>query len=81
MNSISLPDDIENWPTSWKMIDVIQGVEVRQLSLDTFEIRNASHITQINREGFNLYRTSHKDFERWIDENLIESYEREPHAG
>lgn len=66
--------------TPWKMIDCIQEVEVRQLAPDVFHLRNASHIVQVNSEGFNLYRTSTKEFEKWIDENLIESYPRDPNG-
>jgi hypothetical protein len=62
------------------MIDSIQGVEVQQLSSDSYQLRNATHLVQVNSEGFNLYRTSTKEFEKWIDENLIESYPRDPNG-
>lgn len=65
-----------DWPTNWHMIDSIQGVEVKQIHPNHFVLRNASHEVNLDKEGFNVYRTSHKDFEKFLDENLVESLPR-----
>jgi hypothetical protein len=68
----------EDWPTTWKMIDCIQGVEVKQIHPNHFVLRNATHEVTLTRYGFNLYRTGTKDFEKFLDEFLIQSVPRTP---
>ena len=67
-----------DFPSEWHMIDAVHQVEVKQLDSDTFVLRSPTHEVAVTAEGFNLYRTSGKDFETWMDENLVESVERPP---
>ncbi len=64
--------DTPNISSDWHVIDAITGIEARQISFDTFQIKSSSHILTLNREGFNLYREGPTDaFEKWLDENHI----------
>jgi hypothetical protein len=69
------------FPTEWRHIDIILDVECRQVNVDTFELRSASHTLTISRVGFDLYRDStiagQVIFENWLDKNGILPVPRE----
>ena len=44
------------FPTEWHVIDSIAGIECRQTSEETYQLRSSSHIITVNQEGFDLYR-------------------------
>lgn len=46
----------ESLPTKWRPIDAVTGVEVRQTTEDTYELRSAVYFLILNKEGFDLYR-------------------------
>jgi hypothetical protein len=46
------------FPTAWRSLDLETGVECRQLSLETFELRSEYSVIILDVEGFNLYRES-----------------------
>lgn len=71
---IQISDASESWPTDWHIINVITGVEARQISMDTFQLKTASHTVTLNQEGFNLYRSGPAEaFDKWLDEHHIVS--------
>lgn len=68
----SEPYPSEFLPTPWRYIDLMDAIEVRQLSLDTFEIRSPRVQIQVNREGFDAYRQDADTFEDWCTVNNVE---------
>jgi hypothetical protein len=80
----SLPveeDDVNSFPSDWHPIDILKGVECRQVSLDTFQLRSASHMLTLNREGFDYYRNGttrgFQQFEEWMIKHEIVSVPRD----
>lgn len=65
-----IPTDSE-FTDEWHMINQLTRTECRQLSDDTFQLRNASHTLTVNKEGFDLYRSDTPAFEKWMDDNSI----------
>lgn len=69
-------EDEAIFPTEWHPVNDPMGVEVRQLSDDTYELRSPSHTITIDSEGFNHYRTSDSTFEMWMFNHKIEAVAR-----
>lgn len=60
------------YPTEWHMIDQLAHEEVRQLSPDTYQLRDKLAIVTLDREGFNLYREANTiQFMRWMSDNNV----------
>lgn len=83
-NTPSLSEEVkedERFPTDWRPVNVISGIDCRQLSFDTFELRSASHTLVVTKEGFNLYRDGSQEgqmrFEKYLEDNGIELIPRE----
>ena len=68
------------FPTDWHTIDAITGIECRQLTEDTYQLRSPSHSLTVNKEGFDLYRddtaAGHAIFEDWCHRNNIVAVQR-----
>jgi hypothetical protein len=71
----------DTYPTEWHHIDILKGVECRQMSDDTFQLRSISHMLTVDREGFNHYRNGTIDglrkFEDWMAKHEIVSVPRD----
>jgi hypothetical protein len=63
------------YPTEWHMIDDIRKTECRQLSVDTYELRNAGYTIILPKKGFDLFRDGSPQgeiiFEQWCDDHNI----------
>jgi hypothetical protein len=64
------PKEESEFPTPWRPLDIELGIECRQLSLETYELRSAHSVIILDVEGFNLYRDSNpadptSAFELW----------------
>jgi len=83
-NIPSIPaDSVSEYPTKWHPIDALNGVECRQLSDDTYQLRSPITVITINAEGFALYRDHTFDgqlsFNVWLRDNNIVAYDRKSH--
>ncbi len=65
-----------SYPTKWHVINDPIGLECRQISVDTYELRTATHVVRVNKEGFDLYRESDVLFDKWLKDNNIPIQER-----
>jgi hypothetical protein len=72
---ILMPDDPE--PT-WRLLDALSDIEIRQISLDTYEMRSPTHHIMINQEGFDLFRSNDSaKWNRWLKDHNIVSVPRD----
>lgn len=69
--------EASSFPTDWHFIDVIMGVECRQVTLDTYQLRTSSESVTVDSTGFKAYRTSQEAFEQWMNNNNIQVLVRE----
>lgn len=64
------------YPTEWHTIDSVAGVDCRQLSLDTYQLKSEDHTVTLNKEGFSLSRDNSPQgrviFHDWCARNKIE---------
>jgi hypothetical protein len=75
---IFLEPDPEELPSDWRILNELNGIEVRQISLDTYQMRNKYDVVTVNREGFNLYREhNYASFAEWMRVNNVESVARD----
>lgn len=66
-------------PTPWRDLDIVQGVEVRQTSDDTWQLRTLKHYVTLNREAFDYYLDGDMElFGEWMHKNKIEYQVRKP---
>jgi hypothetical protein len=67
--------EAEEYPTEWRLLDEHFNIECRQLSLDTYQLRNELSVLTVNKEGFNLYRDGSFQgaivFNDWLKRNNI----------
>lgn len=74
----------EGYPTEWKLIDFLpdhvdsNGIECRQTSDDTFQLRSDTHVLTISKEGFNLFRDADNSekWNKWLYDNKVKSTPR-----
>lgn len=60
------------YPTDWHLMDVIAGIECRQLSDDTYELRSATTSLTLNKEGFEIFRRGNvAEWRQWLRDNNI----------
>jgi hypothetical protein len=73
-------DRTDSYPTTWAPIQDVYGIEYRQTTADTYQLRSLTHIVTVNLEGFATYIRDPKnvdDFEWWCTENNVKIEERE----
>lgn len=65
------------YPTEWRVIDALSGIEHRQMSDDTHQLRSPAHAIMINTEGFKIFREQNAAaWYRWLDDNNLEAFPR-----
>ncbi len=65
-------EEFEKFPTVWRDVDQEYGWQVRQTSLDTWQLRSRTHVVTIDTEGFNLFRSGNEAvWEKYLTDNSI----------
>ncbi len=56
---------------TWRTIDHLNGIEMRQEGLDTYTLRSATHTVIVNSEGWDAYRQGGADWNSWMQRNNV----------
>lgn len=79
-NTIGDGEFFPAYPTDWHTFDVLRDIESRQLSADTFEIRDKRYTMVLDLEGYNLFRDDSPQgqaiFDDWMVRNDVHAFDR-----